>query len=112
VENEEKSKKFYYRIGEIAKDLGVATSMLRFWEKEFSQFIEPQRNKRGVRLYSQDDFDLFSRIYTMVKIEGLTLRGARERIQSDKKAPGDREDVIRSLVNLKSFLEDLKKQLK
>lgn len=111
MENEEKSKKFYYRIGEIATDLGVATSLLRFWEKEFSQFIEPQRNKRGVRLYSAKDYELFSRIYTLVKIEGLTLRGARDKIQSDKKAPGEREEVIRSLVNVKSFLDELKKHL-
>jgi hypothetical protein len=47
-----------------------------------------------------------------VKVEGMTLKGAREKLLSDKKAPRDREEVIHSLVKLKEFLMELKKQLK
>jgi DNA-binding transcriptional MerR regulator len=112
VENEKIPEKFYYRIGEIADHLKVNTSLLRFWEKEFERLIHPGRNKRGVRLYSRQEFDMFIRIHTLVKVEGMTLKGAREKLLSDKKAPRDREEVIHSLVKLKEFLMELKKQLK
>lgn len=112
MENEKTGKKFYYRIGEIAEHLQVNTSLLRFWEKEFEKFISPQRNKRGVRLYTQAEFDIFIRIYTMVKTEGLTIKGAREKLNHDKKAFRDKDEVIRSLVSVRNFLEELKNQLK
>lgn len=112
MENEKIPQKFYYRIGEIAKHLNVNTSLLRFWEKEFDKFIQPDRNKRGVRLYSREEFDLFIRIHILVKVEGMTLKGARERLMSEKKAPGEREDMIHSLLKLKEFLQDLKTKIK
>lgn len=112
VSNESNPQKFYYRIGEIADYLQVNTSLLRFWEKEFRRFIEPARNKRGVRLFSQKDFETFVRIHTLVKIEGMTLKGAYEKLLHDKKAFKDKDEVIRSLVQLKNFLEELKNNLK
>lgn len=112
MNNEAAPQKFHFRIGEIAGHLNVNTSLLRFWEKEFSRFIEPERNKRGVRLYSQKDFETFTRIHTLVKIEGLTLKGAQDKLLHDKKAFKEKDEVIRTLVHLKEFLEELKKNLK
>ncbi len=112
MDNAERDKKFYYRIGEIAEHLRVNTSLLRFWEKEFEKFINPQRNKRGVRLYTQSDFDTFIRIHTLLKTEGLTIKGARDKLNHDTKAFRDKDEVIRSLVSVRYFLEELKNQLK
>lgn len=103
--------KFHYRIGEIAKFLNVNTSLLRFWEKEFDAFINASRNKRGVRLYTQDDFEMFKLIHSLVKIEGLTLKGAKEKLISDKKSHKDKAEVIRSLNDLKNFLIKIKTNL-
>ncbi len=112
MKNEPKDKKVFYRIGEIANHLNVNTSLLRFWEKEFERFVCPERNKRGVRLYSYDDFIMFTRIHTLVKTEGMTLKGARERLINEKKAPSEREDVVHSLTKLREFLVELKKHVK
>lgn len=112
MNNEEHTQKFHYRIGEIADFLKVNPSLLRFWEKEFGKFITPQRNKRGVRLYSHEDFETFKRLHTLIKIEGLTLKGAGDKLRSMHKAPDDREQVLRSLTGLREFLLELKKQLK
>ena len=38
--------KIYYSIGEVAKMFDVNTSLIRFWEKEFS-IIKPRKNKKG-----------------------------------------------------------------
>ena len=36
-------EKKYFTIGEVAKELGVATSLIRFWETQFD-FIKPKKN--------------------------------------------------------------------
>ena len=38
-----------YKIGEAAQELGVETSVLRYWESEFSQ-LRPRRTSTGQRL--------------------------------------------------------------
>lgn len=104
-------EKLFYRIGEIATHLNVNTSLLRFWEKEFASLIQPNRNKRGVRLYSKHDFDTFIRIHILVKAQGMTLKGAADKLSQDSKAHKDKHEVIRSLLEMKEFLLDLKKNL-
>ena len=66
-------QKRYFSISEVAKMLDVKPSLLRFWEKEFTQ-IQPKTNARGKRAYKQEDIDVIRRIYDLVKVQGLTLR--------------------------------------
>ena len=40
---EKEIEKKYYTIGEVADELGVATSLIRFWEGEFEALKKPQR---------------------------------------------------------------------
>ena len=49
-------KKLFYQIGEVANELGVNVSLIRFWEKEFD-IIKPKKNKKGNRQFSKKDFD-------------------------------------------------------
>ncbi|MEL6194442.1 MAG: MerR family transcriptional regulator, partial [Bacteroidota bacterium] len=36
-ETKDTIKKQYYTIGEVARDLDLSTSLIRFWETEFEQ---------------------------------------------------------------------------
>jgi len=76
-------EKRYFSISEVAKMLNVKTSLLRFWEKEFKQ-IQPKTNARGKRSYKQEDIETIRRIYDLVKIQGLTLEGARKSLIARK----------------------------
>ena len=49
--------KRYFTIGEVAKELGVATSLIRFWESQFD-FIKPKKNSKGNRKFTQDDLKI------------------------------------------------------
>ena len=70
-------QKRYFSISEVAKLLDVKPSLLRFWEKEFKQ-MQPKTNARGKRAYKQkEDIDIIRRIYDLVKVQGLTLEGAK-----------------------------------
>lgn len=71
-----------YRIGKAAELLGLNTSVLRYWESEFSQ-IRPLRTKKGQRLYTDDHLELLERIRTLLHEEGLTIEGAKKRLEQD-----------------------------
>jgi DNA-binding transcriptional MerR regulator len=70
-------ERLYWSIGEVAEEMGVNTSLIRHWEKEFGM-IRPKRTGRGDRQYTRKDIDLLKRIQELVKEQGYTLQGARE----------------------------------
>ena len=49
-----------YSIKEAAKELGVETHALRFWEDELGLRIA--RNEQGRRIYSEENMQEFRRI--------------------------------------------------
>ena len=55
---EKKIEKLYYSISEVAGMFDVNTSLIRFWESEFD-IIKPKKNKRGNRMFTQNDIDNF-----------------------------------------------------
>ncbi len=104
-------EKKYFTIGEVAKDLGVATSLIRFWETQFD-FIKPKKNNKGNRKYTQDDLKKIKLVYHLVKEKGFTLQGAQDHIKGSSNSIQDKTDMIASLRKIKGFLEDMKGQLR
>jgi len=103
-------EKLYYTIGEVSIMFGVSASLLRFWESEFDT-IKPKKNKKGNRLFSKKDIESIRIIYHLVKEKGFTLTGAKEHIKSGKNAIESKIEVIQSLKEIRSFLEELKSSL-
>ena len=81
--NPKELTKLYYSIGEVADMFDVNTSLIRFWEKEFSA-IKPKKNNKGNRLFTVKDIQTIDRIYQLVKVEGHTLDGARKALREKK----------------------------
>jgi len=104
------TKKLFYQIGEVAKELDVNVSLIRFWEKEFD-IIKPKKNKKGNRLFTQKDFDNLKTIYFLVKERGYTLDGAKRKIKENKTEKNDNLSIIRHLKEIRKFLVELKEQL-
>ncbi|MCR9172805.1 MAG: MerR family transcriptional regulator [bacterium] len=107
-------KKLYYTIGEVADMFDVNTSLIRFWEKEFP-VIQPKKNKKGNRLFTPKEIGKIDRIYTLVKLEGYTLDGAKKAmrsksssIQTSSSEESSSEDIINRLEGLKERLLSLK----
>jgi DNA-binding transcriptional MerR regulator len=70
-------QKPYYRIGEVAKHLGVQTHVLRYWEGEFPQ-VQPTRAPSGHRLYKAHDVELLNQVKELLHDKGFTLAGAKK----------------------------------
>ena len=103
-------EKLYYTIGEVADMFNVNTSLIRFWEKEFT-IIKPTKNKKGNRLFSKQDVDHFHVIYHLVKEKGYTLAGAKEKLKVKESETGTEMEVIFRLKKIKTFLLDIKETL-
>ncbi|MFN8153767.1 MAG: MerR family transcriptional regulator [Bacteroidia bacterium] len=110
IDLDKASEKLYYPIGEVAEMFGVNTSLIRFWEKEFA-ILKPHKNKKGNRLFTQEDLINLKLIFHLVKEKGYTLEGARKILESDRKNAEIKIQLRDTLMHMKSFLEDLKEQL-
>lgn len=102
--------KKYFTIGEVAKELGVATSLIRFWESQFD-FIRPKKNAKGNRKFTQDDLKKLKLVYHLVKEKGYTLSGAQDHIKQSKGSVDDKAETVSSLKKIRSFLEEMKRNL-
>jgi len=103
-------EKRYYKIGEVAKAFGLNTSHIRFWEKEFD-ILKPKKNKKGNRLFTQEDLKNLKLIYHLVKEKGFTLEGAKAKMKVDPKKMENNYDVIVRLEKIKAELIKIKSQL-
>lgn len=103
-------KKIYYTIGEMADMFDVNTSLIRYWEQEFS-ILKPKKNKKGNRLFTEQDVENLFLIYHLVKEKGFTLTGAKEQLKLKGNELRKEAEVAKTLYDAKSFLLDLKKEL-
>ena len=71
-----------YKASEVCEATGVQPYVLRSWEKEFPG-IGVQKSPDSTRLYRQSDLDQVLRLKQLVFGEGLTLAGARRRMEAD-----------------------------
>ncbi|MGC8783217.1 MAG: MerR family transcriptional regulator [Armatimonadota bacterium] len=64
-------------IGAVSALTGVEVHTLRYWEKEFSEFLKPRRTGGKQRRYSADDVTLILEIKRLLKQEMYSIAGAR-----------------------------------
>lgn len=70
-----------YSISQVHALTGVPKPTLRFWEKEFKDFLEPRRTAGNQRRYDEQSIENVKVINHLVKVEGYTLEGARKKLQ-------------------------------
>jgi len=72
-----------YSISQVNALTGVPKPTLRFWEKEFKDFLEPERTQGNQRRYNEDSVELIQRINYLVKVEGYTIEGAKKKLEAE-----------------------------
>ncbi|GGE08532.1 MULTISPECIES: MerR family transcriptional regulator [Sphingobacterium] len=107
---EREINKLYYTMGEVTEMFGVNASQIRFYEREFD-ILQPKKNKKGNRLFTQNDIANLKIIFNLVKDKGYTLQGAREFLRSNKNEARENQRIIESLEGLKSFLLEVRDSL-
>lgn len=64
-------------IGQVAKELGVESHVIRFWETKFEQ-IKPIIGKGGRRYYFAKDVEILKNIKHYLYDEGYTISGLQK----------------------------------
>ena len=114
-------KRELFKAAEVCEVVQVQPYVLRSWEAEFPQIGQVPASG-GPRLYRRSDVELVLRIKQLVFDEGLTLAGARRRLEEEDEPNtrpimrvedvlGDRvRDRLRNVRNgLQSILQLLSK---
>lgn len=78
-----KGAEAFRSIGEVAKLVGVAPHVLRYWETQFSQ-LKPMKRPDGRRYYRPEDVRLVAGLCEILREEGLTIRGAKKLMARDR----------------------------
>ena len=79
-----------YKAADVCVSAGLQPYVLRSWEKEFPG-IGVQKSPDSPRLYRQSDVEKVLRIKQLVFGEGLTLAGARRRLEASPPSADARE---------------------
>lgn len=78
--------KLYFKIGEVARIVGVKPYVLRYWETEFS-IIRPGKTRSSHRLYRRRDVEALLEIKRLLHQERYTIEGAKKHLKTSAKAP-------------------------
>ena len=72
--------KLYFKIGEVAKLVGVKPYVLRYWETEFS-VVRPGKTRSSHRLYRRRDVETLLEIRRLLYGERYTIEGAKRKLR-------------------------------
>lgn len=103
--------KLFYSISEVASMMNVNQSLLRFWEKEFENIIIPHKNTKGTRFYTVENIETLKLIYHLVRVQGLTLSGAKKKIKENKSSLVKDQEIHSRLVFIREELQSIRKGL-
>jgi DNA-binding transcriptional MerR regulator len=81
-ENETGAEKLVYRLEEICRLTRISPQTVEAWEKEF-YFIHAGITASGDRIFRKKDLDIIFRLKELLEKEGLTLAGAKRRIEEE-----------------------------
>ncbi|GAB6887371.1 MerR family transcriptional regulator [Desulfothermus okinawensis JCM 13304] len=94
----------YYKIGEVARVVGVEPYVLRFWEGEFTQ-IKTIRTKGGQRLYPRETVKIILKIKRLLYDQGMTIEGARKKLKEQERWNLFVKEIKDQLLEIKRILE-------
>ena len=103
-------EKKYYSIREVADNLKVPQSTLRFWEKEI-HILQPGKSAGGTRRYVQKDIDLLFQIKYLIEEQHLTLAGVNERLSKHRDEDEKRIKIIQNLQSIRKELQAIRLEL-
>jgi DNA-binding transcriptional MerR regulator len=100
--------KLFCSISEVAQMFNVTTPTLRYWEKEFG--LNPHKTEKGSRRYSEKDIEALRLIHYLVKMKGLTLAGAKQKLKENPDMVVNNEEIVRRLKGVRAELAALVKE--
>lgn len=73
---------YFQSITDVSKKLGLPSHVLRFWERQFPNFIKPTTGAGGRRYYRTADVSTLEKIKDLLYRQGYTIRGVKKLLTS------------------------------
>ena len=100
-------------INQVSDILQVEASTIRFWEKEFEEYLKVDCTKGRRKRYTEENLELFSSIKELLYTEQYTIKGAKRRLELDQaltSALGIEQNFKDTVVfMLSSIMEEMQK---
>ncbi len=108
MKNEKAPEKIVYRLDEISRIAKLDPKIIDNWEKEF-YFLHAGQTATGRKIFRKKDLAIILRIKELVENQGLTLAGAKRRIEEEF---GLKSSATVHSDRLRKALYDVREQLK
>ena len=105
-----KIEKIFYSIGEVADMISENQSLIRYWENHF-EALKPQKNKKGTRLFTKEDIETVKLIHHLVKVRGLTLKGAQQKLKDNREETINNFEIVQRLQDVRQQLIEIRDEL-
>jgi DNA-binding transcriptional MerR regulator len=106
-------KRALFKAAEVCELVNVQPYVLRSWEAEFPE-LGVAKTGGGARVYRRADVEQVARIKHLLLVEGLTLAGARRKLQEDATPVAADVPVLDELIgqNARERLTEVKRGLR
>jgi len=111
---ETKSQKLAYNLEEISRLTKLDPKTIETWENEL-YFLNAGRTGSGKKFFRQKDLSIITRLKELLESQGLTLAGAKRKIEQEFNikgaAPVHSEKLKKILFQVRSQLKDIASDL-
>lgn len=98
-------QKLYYSLRQVTEMLGIDSSEIIKWEKEFHQ-IKPVRNRAGNRSFHERDIPLLFFIKESLFDKRMTVEEIRTELRNHRK-----EEIESETLHLKKILAEIRLEI-
>ena len=110
MKSENIPEKLVYRLDEISRITQLDSKIIDNWEKEF-YFLHAGQTATGHKIFRKKDLDIIQRLKELIDTQGLTLAGAKRRIEEEfglKSSSSVHSDRLRKvLYDVREELKDI-----
>jgi len=107
MKTEKTQDKLFYRLDELSRIAQIEPKVIERWEKEFP-FLHAGQTGSGQKIFRQKDLEIILRLKELLLKDGLTLAGAKRRIEEE--FGGKRAEPVHP-DHLKKALFEVREQL-
>ncbi len=106
----DESDKLVYKLDEVSRITKLDSKIIESWEKEF-YFIQSGQTGSGHKVFRKKDLSIILRLKELVESEGLTLAGAKRKLETElgiTKAATIHPDRLRKILyNVRDQLKSI-----
>lgn len=82
MKSEKIPDKLIFRLEEISRIARLDPGIIESWERDFS-FLHAGQTGTGVKIFRKKDLDIILRLKELLEKKGLTLAGAKRKIEEE-----------------------------